>query len=160
MKVLNIHSRIIQKPFEVTSLLLDSLATEVDPIWPSEHWPKIKFKNGLQVGSKGGHGIVRYSIEKYIPNQYIEFKFSKPKGFFGIHKFEIIKKDQYSSEFIHTIDAHMKGIALITWPLAIRPLHNALIEDAFDKVEGLYSSEEKKTAWSPWVRFLRKLLGA
>ncbi len=160
MNVLNIHTRVIDQPFEVVSLLLDTLASEGDTIWPYENWPKMKFKDGLQEGSKGGHGLVRYSIEKYIPQKFIQFKFSKPSGFNGIHKLEINELENQSTELKHTIDAKMEGIAILTWPLFIRPLHNALLEDAFDKIENRYSAHTKTTKWSIWVRFLRKMIGA
>ncbi|MEP1488870.1 MAG: hypothetical protein ABJK28_10620 [Algibacter sp.] len=50
----------------------------------------MKFKNGIKIGAQGGHGLIRYTVEKYNPNEIIQFRFSKPNGFHGIHKFEII----------------------------------------------------------------------
>ncbi|WP_186434942.1 hypothetical protein [Gillisia sp. Hel_I_86] len=70
--------------------LLETLATENDKIWPTEKWPAMKFKNGIRTGANGGHGPIRYSVEKYEPNEIIQFRFSKPEGFNGIHKFEIL----------------------------------------------------------------------
>jgi hypothetical protein len=160
MKTLNIHSRVIDQPLEVVSLLLDTLASTEDTIWPYENWPEMKFKHGLKEGSKGGHGMIRYTIEKYIPKKLIEFRFSKPVGFNGIHKLEILERGDRSTEIRHTIDAKMEGIAIMTWALVIRPLHDALLEDAFDKVENRYLSQKKRSEWSNWVRFLRRLLGA
>ena len=48
------------------------------------------------------------------------------------------------------------GWATLKWVLAIRWLHDAFIEDAFDKVENNLSGSNKRTEWSKWVIFLRK----
>ena len=160
MKVVNIHQRIIDQPLNVVSSLLETLATENDAIWPYEHWPRMKFKDGLVEGAQGGHGFIRYWIETYVPHGMIQFRFTKPIGFNGVHKFEITQLNNHSTELKHTITVDSKGLTFFTWPLTIRPLHNALIEDAFDKIENRFSSKKKKTEWSLWVRILRKLFGA
>jgi len=41
---------------------------------------------------------------------------------------------------------------------AIRWLHDALLEDAFDKIENQLCNEEKKSEWTPWVRILRRIM--
>ena len=158
MKVLNIHKRVINHPKEKVSELLETLSTKNDKIWPYEKWPVIKFRKGLVEGTNGGHGPIRYSIEKYIPKEFIQFKFSKPVGFNGIHKFEILELENGNTELKHTIDMDVVGKGLLTWIIAIRPLHNALLEDALDKVENQYISEKRKTEWTIWVKFLRKIL--
>ncbi|VAW13661.1 hypothetical protein MNBD_BACTEROID03-124 [hydrothermal vent metagenome] len=109
-------------------------------------------------GSKGGHGPIRYSIEKYIPNEFILFRFIKPTGFNGIHKFEIIELKNGKTELKHTIDMDAVGKGLFTCNLAIRTLHNALLEDALDKVENQFLTEKRKTEWTIWVKILRKIL--
>jgi hypothetical protein len=50
------------------------------------------------------------------------------------------------------------GKATAIWLMAIRPLHDALIEDAFDKLENQLTNESKTSPWSWWVKFLRRLL--
>ena len=158
MKVINIHKRIIDHPKGKVSELLGTLSTKNDKIWPYEKWPAIKFSEGLVEGSKGGHGPIRYSIEKYMPNEFILFRFIKPTGFNGIHKFEIIELENGKTELKHTIDMDAVGKGLFTWNLAIRTLHNALLEDALDKVENQFLTEKRKTEWTIWVKILRKIL--
>ncbi len=158
MKVLNIHKRIINQPKSKIVELLETLATENDKIWPKEKWPKIKFKNGLQVGEKGGHGLIRYSVEKYNPNEIIQFRFSKPTGFNGIHKFEITELANEQTEVKHTIDMTTTAKGTFMWFFVIRSLHDALIEDAFDKLENNFSNEKKSTKWNSWVKLLRKAM--
>ncbi|MDY8137441.1 hypothetical protein [Aquimarina sp. 2201CG5-10] len=158
MKVLNIHKRIINQPKQQVANLLGTLASREDKIWPFENWPRMKFKEGIQPGAKGGHGPIRYSVETYDPNVLIQFRFYKPKGFNGIHKLEISEIDETHTMLKHTIDMQTSGVGIFSWFFAIRWLHDALIEDAFDKVENNFGTTSKKTNWNLWVRFLRKVL--
>ena len=82
-------------------------------------------------------------------------RFSKPNGFNGIHKFEINELSKEKTEIKHTIDMNTYGKGTLMWTLVIRPLHNALIQDAFDKIENNFSKTLKLTKWNFWVRFLR-----
>ncbi len=50
------------------------------------------------------------------------------------------------------------GQALFTWPVIFRPLHDALIEDAFNKAARQLGLPAGKSDWSGWVRMLRFLL--
>jgi hypothetical protein len=158
MKVENIHQRIINAPINTISECLKTLATENDTIWPKEKWPSIRFKEGLKVGSKGGHGPIRYTIEVYEPNEIIQFRFSNPKDFKGIHKFEITATNASQTIIKHTINMTVKGKGVLLWYFTILHLHNALIEDAFDKVENQFDIVKQPATWNIWVRVLRKLL--
>ncbi len=156
MKVLNIHKRILNHPKSKVTELTKTLSTENDRIWPNEKWPKMKFKEGIQVGAKGGHGPIRYSVEKYNPSEIIQFRFSKPSGFNGIHKLEITELTDKKTEIKHTIEMNTVGKGTLIWILAVRSLHNALIEDGFDKLENNLTENRKLTEWNFWVKFLRK----
>ncbi len=158
MKVLNIHKRIIHQPKAKVLELLNTLASPNDLVWPKEQWPAMRLDAGLQEGSKGGHGPIGYSISQYIPGKLIVFQFSKPKGFDGIHQFEVIDLGDEQTELVHTIDIKASGIGILSWVLAIRWLHDALVEDAFDKVENYFSEEKKRTEWNSWVKLLRGIL--
>jgi len=158
LKVLNIHTRTINQPIREVSELLETISTENDKIWPKGKWPRMKFNDGIHMGAKGGHGPIRYTVEKYDPNEIIQFRFSKPNGFNGIHKFEIKEFADRQTEIKHTIDMVTKGKGTLIWLFAIRSLHNALIEDGFDKIENNFSNLNKKTEWNIWVKIVRKLL--
>lgn len=161
MQVLNVHKRIINQPKNRVSELLDNLSSNKDVIWPSENWPAIRFKNGLQVGSKGGHGIIRYTIVDYVEGEHLKFQFTKPEGFYGTHEFNIIEIDSNKVEINHIVKMKTSGYAAaLTWIFAIRWLHNVLIEDAFDKVENLFSSKKVTTNYSIWVKLLRAFFKA
>lgn len=157
MKVTNIHKRILEQPKEKVTKIIATLSYENDRIWPNENWPRMKFKNGIKAGVKGGHGPIRYSVEKYNPEKIIQFHFHKPIGFNGIHKLEINEIDLNKVEVTHTIDMETTGKSTFLWLFAIRALHDALLEDAFDKLENNFLTDKKTTKWSFWVKFLRKV---
>jgi len=158
MRVINIHKRIVFQPKEKLSDILDSLSTKNDQLWPKEKWPPMLFRKGLKEGAIGGHGPIMYSINKYEIGNLIDFNFIKPKGFNGIHKFEITKIKNDQTELKHTINMTLSGKGILTWYIAIKWLHDALLEDCLDKVENHFQTEKKKTKWNLWVVFLRSLL--
>ena len=158
MKVKNVHSRIIHQPKHKIVELFETLATEQDGMLATDKWPPMKLKDGKKAGSKGGHGPIRYTVQKYLPGEYIQFEFTKPKGFDGTHQFEIQEIAKNKTEIKHTIEMNASGKAVLTWPLAIRWLHDAYIEDAFDKVENHFLTAKKNTEWSIWVKILRYVL--
>ena len=51
-----------------------------------------------------------------------------------------------------------EGLSTLKWTLAIRWLHDAYIEDAFDKVENYFTEKKKSSKWSLWVKTLRKIM--
>jgi hypothetical protein len=153
LKVLNIHKRVINQSKNKIEKILNTLSSENDLIWPKEKWPAMKFKGGIKAGAKGGHGPISYFVEKYKPNEIIQFRFLKPNN--GIHMFEIKELNNKKTEIKHTIDMNTTGKGTLMWTLVIRPLHNALIQDAFDKLENNFSKTPKLTKWNFWVRFLR-----
>ncbi len=158
MKVINIHERIIAQPIDKVIPLLNTLATRQDQIWPKEKWPGMRLDQGLAVGSRGGHGPIRYHIDNYVPGELIQFRFERPKGFAGVHRLSVSSTGAGKTKLHHIIDMQTSGRGTLVWLLAIRWLHDALIEDAFDKVENHFSAAQKRTPWSWWVKTLRFLL--
>lgn len=157
MKVLNIHKRQINQPKAELARLFKTLATENDMMLATDKWSPMKLDNGLHVGSTGGHGPIKYKVTDYQPDDSITFQFSLP-GFNGFHKFELRSLEADKTELSHVIDMTTSGIATLKWVLAIRWLHDAYMEDAFDKVENHFSMIKKCSKWSWWVKTLRKMM--
>jgi len=118
----------------------------------------MKFKGGIQVGAKGGHGTIKYSVDKYDPTEIIQFRFSKPLGFNGIHKCDIKELPGDKTEVSHVIDVNTDLDGTIKWVFAVKSLHNALIEDGLDKMENHFTEDKKSTEWNLGVKFLRYIL--
>lgn len=158
MRVRNIHERIITASTEQLGALLDTLASSNDQIWPRERWPAMRFDRPLGKGAVGGHGPIRYFIANYRPGRSILFTFTGPQGFQGQHGFEIERVDDQHSLLRHRLEMVADGKARFSWPLAFRPLHDALIEDALDKAELQLGHTPTPRTWSPWVHILRRAL--
>jgi len=158
MKVINIHQRIIDQPKSNVVKVLNTLASKDDQIWPYEKWPRMKLDNRFNIGSKGGHGPIKYFVQKYLPGELWQFRFTAPKGFEGVHQLELFEIETSKTEIVHTIEMQVYGSAIISWTFFIRRLHDALIEDAFDKLQNHFDGKNRVTSWSLWVRFWRKIL--
>jgi len=158
MRVINIHKRIINQPKVKIAELFKTLSSKDDMLLATKKWSPMILDKGLHVGSKGGHGPIRYTVREYVPDNSIEFDFTKPKGFNGYHKFDLSELNNSSTLIKHTIDMNTEGLATLKWVFAIRWLHDAYIEDAFDKVENHFTIDKKKSEWTIWVKFLRKVL--
>ena len=155
MQVLNIHEREIPVSAGEVAVLLNSLSSDSDALWPRTMWPPMLFDRPLGVGASGGHGPVRYSVEDFSPGQMVKFRFSGPSGFNGFHRFEILPKSESCTVLRHTIDMKSQGVALLSWPLLFRPLHDALLEDSLAHAQATLGAVPHVRPWSLWVRFLR-----
>ena len=157
MKVINIHHRILNQASIEIGNLLDTLSSDNDMMLATNKWSPMKLDKGLQVGSKGGHGPIRYFVIDYQPKKSIQFQFDM-LGFDGFHQFDIIPLGENKTQLTHTIDMTTTGAASLKWSLAIRWLHDAYIEDAFDKVENHFTGNKKRSDWNIWVKILRKIM--
>lgn len=158
MKVLNQHQRKIELPAAQVSVLIDSLASTDDLLWPGKIWPKIKFDKPLSISAKGGHGPIRYFVESYNRGNSICFRFMGPKGFNGYHRIDVIAESENTCCLKHTLEMNTSRLAILSWPFIVRPLHDALIEDAFATAQLNLAISPTIVPWSYWVKFLRWIL--
>ncbi len=155
--VLNIHARDLHTSRDAVGALLDSLASNQDLLWPRDRWPALRFDRPLQVGAVGGHGPIRYRVEVYEPGRAILFRFTGTRVH-GTHGFEIKDSTPGSVRLEHRLSMRVSGVALLSWPLMFRWLHDALIEDALDRAEASITAQPlQERHWSLWVRFLRRV---
>ncbi len=155
MHVLNVHQREFQLPAQRVAELIDTLASPQDLLWPKDMWPRMEFDRPLAVGATGGHGPIRYRIDEYRPGNYVRFRFLGPAGFEGDHAFQIVEVSPMKTLLRHTLEMNTHGLALISWPVVFRPLHDALIEDLLARAEASLHQEPRVRRWSLWVRLLR-----
>ncbi|HET9449458.1 MAG TPA: hypothetical protein VFO83_01175, partial [Aggregicoccus sp.] len=157
-EVRNVHQRLFAVPPERLAPLLDSLSSRNDRLWPLEQWPRMRFDRPLGVGASGGHGPIRYDVERYEPGRAVVFRFRAPRGFHGTHAL-FVEDAEGGATLRHVLEMDTRGPALVSWPLLFRPLHDALIEDALDKAElALLGRVEHPARWSWRVKLLRSLL--
>lgn len=152
----NVHRRSIAASADWVGNMLDSLAGPDDRLWPRHSWPAMRLDGPLSVGAAGGHGPVRYVVTQYVPGTSITFRFTAPAGFRGEHRFVVTPEDGGSTRLDHQLTMRTTGVAVISWPLFFRPLHDALIEEAFDRVQEQAGGPPFLPARrSAWVRLLR-----
>ena len=157
MRVLNIHERILCAPADAVWQLVDSLSSDRDRLWP-KRWPPMRLDRALGVGASGGHGPIGYEVQSYTPGVEVTFIFTAPRGFDGTHRFEVSPVDDRTSRLRHVLQVDARGPALLKWSLALRPMHDALLEDAFDRASDELGCAGERSRWSLYVRLLRKLL--
>ena len=157
MEMSNIHERTIAACAARVGALLDTLASADDKFWPHENWPRVKFNLPLQVGATGGHGTGPYTVSSYTPGQHIRFEFGGGRQ--GFHEFTVQQTDDTTCVLRHITNAKLKSNSAWRWYLLIRPLHNALIEDLFDKVESQVAKVVHPQVWSVRVQNLRQERG-
>jgi hypothetical protein len=155
MEVLNIHERALEaQPMQIGALI-DSLASGDDRLWPKHVWPPMAFDRALGVGARGGHGPIRYYVEKYTPSKSIKFRFTGPKGFDGFHGYEIMNGPKQPVVLRHTLRMKPHGLAILSWSLVYRPMHDALLEDSLATAQASLGLSPQIQTWSLWVKVLR-----
>lgn len=157
MKVTNVHQRLLHASPQQAGALIDQLASPHDVLWPHENWPRIRFDRPLGVGASGGHGPIRYVVEAYTPGHSIRFRFLQPKGFKGWHACEILDATPFHCVLEHRIEMTLQGSARLLWPLVIRPLHDACLEDLLSRAQVALGNAPRAVPWSRRVRVLRWL---
>lgn len=155
MNVLNIHERELHAGADAVGAIIDAIASEKDKLWPRAFWPALRLDRPLGVGAAGGHGPISYVVEEYRPAQMVKFRFTGPRGFDGHHWVEAIPGDGPRTLLRHTIQMRIVGTALLSWPLVVRPLHDALMEDALALAQASLGATPLVRPWSWWVRVLR-----
>jgi len=159
MIVRNVHSREYRTSAERLGSLLETLAGPDDRLWPHDTWAPMVLSNRLQVASAGGHGPIRYLVEAHEAGKMVRFRFTGPPGFDGTHTFTVEPAPNDGSRLTHLIDMQAHGPARLSWPLLFRPMHDALLEEALDRVaQELDPMANRHGTYSWYVRFLRRLL--
>lgn len=157
MKVVNVHQRLLHAPPEQVGALIDTLASPADALWPGRNWPRMRLDRPLGIGARGGHGPIRYTVEAYVPGQMVRFRFTAPIGFDGWHGFEVLDATAAHCVLEHRIEMDARGPALLTWPLAIRHLHDACVEDALSQAQRALGNTPRPVSWPVRVRLLHWL---
>ncbi|PWW62586.1 hypothetical protein [Actinokineospora spheciospongiae] len=132
--------------------LLDAIAEPEGPLWPHHRWPALRLDRPLGPGARGGHGPVRYTCTAHEPGRLVEFTFDPGIGLRGTHTFTA----RPGRVLRHDLRARPTGAGHLTWPLAIRWLHDALIKDLLDRAATALGDPPPRPApHSRYVRVLR-----
>ncbi|MCO1659174.1 DUF2867 domain-containing protein [Pseudonocardia humida] len=157
--VRNVHERRLPVPPGELAPLLERLGGPRDALWPSPRWEPMVLDGPLAVGAAGGHGRIRYRVTGHEPGRRVEFAFEPGTGFDGMHAFSIEPDGGSGSVLRHVAEGRLTGPMVLLWPLVVRWLHDAVLEDLLDRAERAAGTGPARPArWSPWVRVLRAVL--
>lgn len=104
-----------------------------------------------------GHGPIRYSVTAYEPGARIRFGFDPAIGFDGYHELRVEPIGPRRGRLVHDVVGRTRGRMRLFWPLALRWLHGALLQDLLDNAQlaatGTLACPARQSAW---VRLLRR----
>jgi hypothetical protein len=153
----NVHERLVAAPVEEIGPLLDRAGGPDDVIWPSPAWPPMVLDRPVAVGAAGGHGPIHYRVTAHEPGRSVEFAFDPDTGLRGTHRLTAEPAGPSATLVRHVLEGRLTGPARLSWPLGIRWLHDAVLEDLLDRVErAAGTGPERPARWSPWVRLLQR----
>lgn len=160
MRAASFHERLIGAPLETVGTLIDTLASDDDRLWPHRTWPAMRFDRSLGVGADGGHAFIHYDVTAHQPGRSVTFRFKGPRGLTGTHRFDTTEAGD-GTRLSHTIEGKVTWWFAPIWLTVVRPLHDALIEDALENAERETTGPVAEPVRSSlWVRILRRVLGS
>jgi hypothetical protein len=139
MKIRNVHEREVGD----AAAAID----RIEEVWPGDRWTSLRLDRPLGVGARSGRAVVREEVVEYRPHERLVFRITEPKGLVAQHRF-----DADDEVLRHTVEGHVEGWMRLGWPLVVRPLHDALLEDLLDRAEG---TSTQTHPYPRRVRFLR-----
>jgi hypothetical protein len=158
--VRNVHERVVAAPVDRVGELLDGLGRPGDRLWPSPPWPRMRLDRPVAVGARGGHGPIRYAVTAHVPGRRVEFTFAPGIGARGTHTVTATPLAADRTLLRHEIEARTTGRMRLGWPLAVRWLHDAVLEDLLDRAQDAVGAPPARRArHSAWVRVLRWVEG-
>lgn len=110
---------------------------------------------GLQVGSIGGHGPIRYAVSEHDPGRLVRFTTTPDAPFSGWHSFELTPTDR-GVRWTHTLVIEQASPRI---RLLIVPLHDQILEELLDNAEARAASRPHPVVLYPaGIRFRRAII--
>jgi hypothetical protein len=129
-RMLNTQSRELPITAARATAALDDLVV----LWPTPPWPALRLDRGLEVGSRGGHGPIRYAVSVRERDR-IRFDFDPRIGLAGYHELHVEPAGEGRCRIVDTLAGRARGRMRLLWPVMFRWLHEDLMHDLFDRVE-------------------------
>ncbi|RZS34832.1 hypothetical protein EV193_108181 [Herbihabitans rhizosphaerae] len=156
----NVHERTYPVPASTMAPLLDRIAEPGNPLWPTEKWPPLVLDRPLGAGADGGHGPIRYTCTAYEPGRRVEFTFKPPTGLDGTHTFILTDNGDGTCALRHELIGTAPGLNRIMWAIAIRWMHDALLEGLLDKAaHAVDHPPARPFIWPVWTRLVYRVFG-
>jgi len=158
IKIRNVHERRIAAHPEVVWDLLMAMPSPNGRLWPPG-MPTMRFDRPLAVGAYGRHGPIHYTVTSLDPTAgNVVFEFREPTGLVGHHSFHVRPDGEDGAVLRHEVIANPKGWMRLKWPLIVRWVHDAVVEEVLDRAEvatgNMPTQPYQRSLW------VRGLLGA
>ena len=130
-RLINVHERVVAGPLDLSSELLEGILEPETSVWPFD-LRRLELDRGLEPGSTGGHGPVRYTVVEHEVGRRVRFAFTREAPIAGWHEFVIGDVPGQGVRWRHEllIDPVDQWIRE-----QIEPSHDALVEVLFDRLE-------------------------
>ncbi len=155
MDVRNVHSRTIEASPQQVGAILDTLSSDADLLYPAALWPpdqRVRFDRPLGIGAAGGHGGIRYTVDRYAPGEVVRFRFDAGSGLSGTHGFTVEPLGTSQCRLTHTLECDVLGALRAVKPALLR-LHDTYVEDMLDCAELAATGAVARPYRAPrWVR--------
>ena len=134
-KIRNVHQRRIAAEPEVVWDLLMAMPGPNGQLWPPGV-PTMRFDGPLALGAYGRHGPIHYQVTFLDPTaRNLVFEFREPTGLVGRHSFHVRTDGKEGAVLRHEVVANPEGWMRLKWPLIIRWVHDAVVEEILDRAE-------------------------
>lgn len=154
----NVHERRVAASADRVGELLETWGSDHDKIWRTDVSEPTFLDRGLEVGSRGGHGPVRYAVTHHEPGRRVDLGFEPGLGLRGRHSFIITPQGEQACVVRHELIAATERSATVLRPL-IEALHDATVEDVFDHIEReLTGRAHRAQPTAPFLRWLGRTL--
>ena len=90
-----------------------------------------------------------------MPGRRIQFRFMEPKGFRGVHRFEIEPVGDACTRLRHVIGIRRSGVTWLARALAFGRCTMATLEDALGRADSFVGKQLPRRELSTWVRLVR-----
>lgn len=158
--VVSLHQRTLNCDTAALGRLLERFDDPQSALWPYRLWPRDDFDGPMRLGAIAGHGATRYRLEQYRPGRTAVFRFIAPRGYRGVHGFEIQALDDGQTCLMHFTCLRLNLYHWLMWQVLVRWVHDALLGDLLDGAElQLCGTVQAPRRWKWRVHLIRHALG-
>ncbi|USQ78449.1 hypothetical protein NF556_12450 [Ornithinimicrobium faecis] len=147
----NEHSQTMAGDTSTAQSLMATLGGPDDLIWPRDRFPAMELDRGHEIGSKGGHGSVRYRVVE-ATDSLVRFEVDPNSDLVGGHVLWFEDSGDGLLRWTHQLDLELTVPAPAM--RLILALHDAIIEQL------LVNAEARLAGREPSTRRLSPTLGA
>jgi hypothetical protein len=148
----NVVRRAIPADAETVGAQLERL----EVLWPAPMWPALRLDRGLVAGSNGRHGPISYRVETHEVGRRSRWVFSPEVGLTGYNEISVVSDGPGRSVITDVLTGRPRGRMEVVWPVGLRWLHEALVNDLFDNIERAATGRVRRPhRHSGWVRTIR-----